>query len=71
MIWRIYLQIMNSNKINSYLIFIHIDQLFNHFGDSRFWKSKSTSNTSIFVRFQVLMVASMKLRIIWDVLPYF
>ena len=29
------------NKINGYLIFLHVDQLFNHFGDSRFWKSKS------------------------------
>jgi len=27
--------------INSYLIFFHVDKLFNHLGDSRFWKSKS------------------------------
>jgi hypothetical protein len=29
-------QIIKWNKINNYLIFIHIDQLFNHPGESRF-----------------------------------
>jgi len=31
-----HLHIKVWNKINSYLIFLHVDQLFNHFGDSRF-----------------------------------